>query len=424
MSVNGAWPVSWRAKPFYGWWILLSASTVLMTGFALSAYALPVFYPEFVDEFGWTRASVAFGGSVKTLLVGLMAPLNGWIIDRRGVKSILLAGVVTLGVSFALLSGVGSLWQYFVLCVLLGMGASWTHHFPTQLLVAKWFAKRRGLMIGILTTLSGIGNTLVPLLSAALIATVGWREALLILPILLVVPLLAVTLIVRNQPEDMGLFADGALAPPAAEPQGIRAGTHGSNRAAGDWAFFRQTSFWFIGGMMLLSAWGSFAVWHHIVLFARDEGFSATAAASVFSLFVGATTVSRFLSGPLCDRISPTYAMLLNLVLIACSFVLLPMARTPAILYLSMVILGLGYGGIVTCRPLVVFEHYGATGVGKIYGAATAMYTTGSFIGPVQSGYIYDRTGSYDLAFLLALILMCVSIVLMIPLRRVSERRA
>ena len=425
MSVNGAWPFSLRAKPFYGWWILLSAATVLMTGFALSAYALPVFYPEFISEFGWPRASVAFGGSVKTLLVGLIAPLNGWIIDRRGVKSLLLAGVVTLGVSFALLSGVDSLWQYFLLCVFLGIGASWTHHFPTQLLVAKWFAKRRGLMIGILTTLSGVGNTLVPLLSAALIAGVGWREALLILPILLVLPLLAVTFVVRNQPEDMGLFADGGSAsPPAESHSGSRAGTPGSKGAPGDWAFLRQTPFWFIGGMMLLSAWGSFAVWHHIVLFARDEGFSATAAASVFSLFVGATTVSRFLSGPLCDRISPTYAMLLNLVLIASSFVFLSLARTPAILYLSMVILGLGYGGIVTCRPLVVFEHYGATGVGKIYGAATAMYTTGSFIGPVQSGYIYDRTGSYDWAFLLALILMCASIFLILPLRRVGARRA
>ena len=76
--------MSLRWKPFYGWWVLLSAATVLMAGFAMSAYALPVFYPELVNAFRWPRASVALGGSLKTLLVGLTAPLNGWIIDRKG----------------------------------------------------------------------------------------------------------------------------------------------------------------------------------------------------------------------------------------------------------------------------------------------------------------------------------------------------
>jgi predicted MFS family arabinose efflux permease len=192
----------------------------------------------------------------------------------------------------------------------------------------------------------------------------------------------------------------------------------------GDWLFLRSANFWMIGGMMLLSAWGSFAVWHHIVLFLRDVGYSTTAAASVFSLFIGSTTVSRFLSGPLCDRVSPTIAMLLNLGFIASSFALLSFGRSPAIIYASMVIFGLGYGGIVTCRPMLVFEHYGATEVGKIYGAATAMYTTGSFGGPVLSGYLYDRLGNYNLAFTLALVLMCTSIVLIIPLRRMRTGKS
>jgi MFS family permease len=415
LSVNGALPLSRTRKPFYGWWILLSAASVLMTGFALSAYAFPVFYPELVAEFGWPRASVALGGSVKTLLVGLVAPLNGWIIDRRGVKSLLLAGVVTMGAGTALLSGIGELWQYFAICVLLGFGASWTHHFPTQMLVANWFAKRRGLMIGTLTTLSGIGNTLLPILTAALIVGRGWREALLILPLLLAVPLVAVAFLVRNHPEDMGLLPDGTAQPP--ESGGGQKPAAAERVDSGDWLFLRSQTFWMIGGMMLLSAWGSFAVWHHIVLFLRDVGYSATAAASIFSLFIGSTTISRFLSGPLCDRISPTLAMLLNLGFIAASLVLLSFGRGPGVIYSSMVILGLGYGGIVTCRPMLIFEHYGS-GVGKIYGAATAMYTTGSFAGPVLSGYVHDRTGSYDLAFALSLVLVCASMILMVPLRR------
>ena len=406
-----------RRKPFYGWWVLLSAATVLMIGFALSAYALPVFYPELVNAFHWPRANVALGGSLKTLLVGLLAPLNGWIIDRKGPKAILLGGVAALSFSLALLSGIHSLWQYYVLCIFLGLGGSWTHHFPIHLLIANWFAKRRGLLIGSLTAVAGVGNSLIPIWSATLIRRDGWREALLILPLILIVPFLAVSFLVRNRPEEIGLHADGGLEPAPASVHPHR--TDGSGAASGlGWPTLKTGAFWILAGVFLLPAWAQFSVWQHLVLFLRDEGFTPTVAAYFLSLFLLASTVGRFFGGPLSDKISADYATLVGVVLIGCSVAALLSSSSLAAIYLAVIVLGLGEGSTVTCRPLLVFAHYGSTGVGKLYGVATAMMTLGAFVGPVLAGYIHDKTHSYHLAFLLALALVCISMLLVFLLKR------
>ena len=417
MNTNGVMPLTARWRVFYGWWVFLSSALVMMVGFALSAYALPVFYPELVNTFHWPRVSVAFGGSLKTLLVGLVAPINGWIIDKKGTRAILLAGVITLGIAYPFLSGINSLWQYYLICIFLGLGGSWTHHVPNQMLVANWFVKRRGLMIGTLATLAGFGNTLIPLVSAVLIKNVGWRQALLFLPVLLIAPLLAIIFIVKNRPEDMGMHPDGALESAQVVPQLHRFSSH---RVEGglDGTIFRTKGFWLLAGIFLFSAWAQFSIWQHLVLFARDKGFTPTVAASLLSMFLAGSTVGRFLGGPLCDKISADYTALMAIVITGISLAALVAAQSSLIIYASVFCFGLSEGTTVTSRPLLIFQHYGAAGVGKLYGGATAMMTTGAFVGPIISGYIHDKTGSYQLAFLIALFLVCICSGFIVLLKR------
>ena len=424
---KGSYRVGERSRPFYGWWVLLSAAIVLMTAFSMASYALPVFYPEFVRAFHWPRANVALGGSLKTLLIGLVAPLNGWFIDRKGVKAMLLAGILIVGISYAMLSEVDATRQYWVLCFFLGVGGSWIHHLPTQLLAATWFVKKRGMAIGLLTGFGGFGDTLLPFLCVLLIRRSGWREALLTLPLLLIVPFLAVAFIVRNKPGEIGLLPDGApeslppasthLSPPVHSSPSDNAAEAMSAGPGSESANFRSAAFWMLAALLLLTGWAMFSVWQHIPLFLRDGGYNA----SLFSLFLFSSTISRFVSGPLCDRITADYTTLLNLCLIALALLVLLFARSTAMIYFSMISFGFGYGGSITCRPLLVFEHFGGSRVGRLYGVATALFTTGAFFGPAVSGRIYDLTRSYHLAFLLALALIIISMTLLLLLRRTAD---
>ena len=419
--------MSERSKIFYGWWVLLSAAIVLMTAFSMASYAIPVFYPELVRAFHWPRASVALGGSLKTLLIGLGAPFNGWFIDRKGVKAMLLAGIVTVGISYAALSGIDTTWQYLVVCFFLGIGGSWIHHLPTQLLAANWFVRKRGMAIGLLTGFGGFGDTLIPLLCVVLIQHYGWREALWILPLLLIVPFLAVAFVVRNSPREIGLLPDGDTEFLPAAPKLSTLAIHSqrigvvaesaSSRYEGESANFRSAAFWMLTAMLLLTGWALFSVWQHIPLFLRDGGYHA----SLFSLFLFSSALSRFVSGPLSDKITADYTTLLNLLLVALALLALLYTRSTGMIYFSMIFFGFGYGGSITCRPLIVFEHFGGKGVGRLYGVATALFTTGAFFGPAVSGRIYDVTKSYHLAFLLALALIILSMILLLLLRRTAE---
>lgn len=390
-----------------------------MLAFSMVSYALPVFYPELVKSLHWSRASLALGGSMKTLLIGLVAPLNGWIIDKKGVRSVLLAGLVTLAASFVFLSSINSLWEWYVVCLFIGLAGSWVHHLPTQLLVANWFSSKRGSSIGLLMTASGLGDAFMPLASVTLIKDLGWREAALLLPLLLTAPLLAVIFLVRNQPQDMGLHPDGAAQEPTAAERS-RGSSHTTAVHGSAVGVFRTTAYWIIAALLFVIGWSTFSVWQHLVLYLRDKGFSQTMAASLFSLFLAASAVSRFIFGPVSDKISAIYAMLINMVLIAFAFAALITTKFPAVIYACMILFGLGYGGSITCRPLLVFECYGATGIGKAYGVATALFTLGGFIGPALSGYIFDKTGSYSSAFLLAFVLICMAAGLVLLLKRMT----
>ena len=172
-----------------------------VTAYAFVAFSQPVFYPELVKSFGWSRASVAAGGSIRLLLVGSMAPLIGILVDRFGTKAVLIVGASGTGLALAMLSFTDSISEYYLFCFLLGLSLSGIHHMPNHLLVANWFTRKRGLAISLVTTAVGVGGVLIPLIATFLISDLGWRGAFLALASFLAIPLLMILLLVKERPE-------------------------------------------------------------------------------------------------------------------------------------------------------------------------------------------------------------------------------
>ncbi len=187
---------------YYGWWIVFTA-VVTAACYAFATLSLPVFYPDLVKTFHWSRASVAGGGSLRLFLVGIMAPINGALIDRFGAKVVLSIAAFGAGLSLAMLYSVNSIWQYYLFCFLLGIFVSGIHHMPNHLLVANWFTKNRGLAISLVTTAVGAGGALIPLIATYLITAFGWRNAFLVLGSFLAVPFLLIVGIVREKPGEL-----------------------------------------------------------------------------------------------------------------------------------------------------------------------------------------------------------------------------
>src|SRR5215470_17692146 len=103
---------------YYGWWIVLAAFLNLFFVVGIVFYGFPVFYPYFVELLGFTRAEVTQGFLLGFLLAGLpFGVLAGTVIDRIGARTVILAGVVLVGISLLFMGRMSRFWQFEFLCI-------------------------------------------------------------------------------------------------------------------------------------------------------------------------------------------------------------------------------------------------------------------------------------------------------------------
>jgi len=394
---------------FYGWSIVAIAFVTMGVGVnARTAFSL--FFPPILDEFGWPRGLTAGAFSFGFLVSAILGPILGRMMDRRGPRAVMLLGVALAGAGLGLAPLVTAPWHlYLTLGVLVGGGTVCLGYTGHALFLPNWFVRRRGLAIGVAFSGAGVGAVILLPWLQRLIAGAGWRAACLAMAGLVVVTLAPLNLLARRRPEDMGLLPDGDPAPAST----IRAGAHAANVvdhawASTDWTLalaMRTARFWwvavgFAGGLF---AW--YAVQVHQTKYLMEIGFAPAVAAGALGL-VGFTGIAGQIGlGHLSDRIGREWVWTLSCVGFALSYLLLLAMRqhpTPLLLY-SMVfaqgVLGYGLASVFGAIPAELFQgkHYGT-----IFGTLSLASIVGGAIGPWVAGALHDRTGSYVLAFWLA----------------------
>ncbi len=187
-----------------GRWTVVSVSTAVnaLAWGARSTFAL--FYVAMLEEFAWGRGPTALGYSLSWLGFVVFAPVAGWLSDRWGTRTVVTAGGVLLGVALALTGQVTSLAQYYLCFGVLGAAGIAGMLIPSTTIVTRWFVRSRGTAMGVLSA-GGPGSAVVfyPL-NAWLIATLGWRMALLAFGGIVAVAAVALTLLYREPPTDGG----------------------------------------------------------------------------------------------------------------------------------------------------------------------------------------------------------------------------
>jgi sugar phosphate permease len=278
-----------------------------------------------------------------------------------------------------------SLWMFYAFYLLNALGYVCGGPLPNQVLLSRWFDKNRGKAMGFAYLGIGIGGYLVLKLSPRLVDAFGWRGALQVLGILIIVLALPMAYFVRDKPPDMDA-KPGAAAPPT------------SMAPMGD--IFRQPAFYLLalGSMCSIGAVGGTN--QHLKLFlSLDLKFSQTAAASIASTVLACSIVGRLLMGWLADRMPRKHVMFLIYMLIAGSIPLLFFAQSQAALYAFAVIFGLGLGGEYMIIPLMAAELFGVKVLGRLLGVILTADGVAEATFPMLVGYLRDTTGSYRTGF-------------------------
>jgi len=363
-------------------------------------YGLTFFYDFWVQEFGWTRATVTSGNAFAKILVGLFGFVVGYLIDRFGPRKMMLAGILMAGCAVIGLGLMTSLWQFYVFYIFSALGYMCGGPLPNQVLTSRWFDKARGKAMGFAYLGIGIGGMLAPQIAKALNVEFGFRHALVILGITMIALSFPMAWFVKDNPPHKG---DLAASDTPEEPK----------REIKDILKTRAFYLLLIGSMCSIGAVSATSQ-NLKLFFSLDLKYSQTQAANVLSMILAASIFGRVFMGWLADRIEKKYVMLLIYCLVASAIPLLHFAEVPGVIYVFAIVFGIGLGGDYMIIPLMAAELFGVRVMGRVMGIVLTGDGLAEAIAPWMVGWIRDITGSYANGFSTLIVLAVVGIITVI----------
>ena len=396
-----------RLPFFYGWVVVAVAFITLGIG-TNTRTAFSLLFPPILAEFGWDRGQTAAAFSVGFIVATLYSPFLGMLMDRFGPRLVIPVSATLMSIGMALATQISQPWHlHLTLGVLVGGGTLALSYMGHSLFLPHWFVRRRGLALGVAFAGVGVGSIILFPWIQHFISHTGWRNACWAMSIILLVAILPLNFFLqRRRPEDLGLAPDGDSTADSSAHARANADTIVDHKwVATEWtlaAAMKTSRFWWLALSSLTSLYAWYAVQVHQTKYLNDIGFPPDVAAYALGL-VGLTgSVSQIALGHLSDRIGREWAWTISIAGFALCYLLLLLMQhhpTPLLLYLMVTAQGLLGYGMASVFGSVPVELFQGKQFGTIASTLSVPATLGAATGPWVTGLLYDRTGSYTLAF-------------------------
>jgi MFS family permease len=340
-----------------------------------------VFLQPLCDEFSWSReaASSAFG--TLTLMAAASAPWLGGVLDRLGVRRVVVSCLAVSGCAVASLAALtpalGHLRIVFGVLGLVMMGAS---PIAYSRAIFGWFDRSRGRALGVMLAGASLSGIVLPPIAQGLIDVGGWRLAWLVLgcaTLAIALPS-AVRFIRERQPPSAASDVRTPEVPVAAA--------------------FRSRVFWTLVVVVFGGTVATNGALVHLVALLADQGVPASQAATSVSAMAAASLIGRVVTGWLLDRFEAARVSVVLLLIAAAGTFALAMTQSFAMGVLAAVCLGFGSGGETDVTPYLLSRHFGLRSLSTLYGFNWTAWGLAGVAGPILLGRAFDATGSYTVA--------------------------
>ena len=360
-------------------------------------------------EFGWSRTVISAAVAINIALFGLIGPFAASVMDRWGVRRVILGALALLAASVALTTRMQTQWQLTLLWgVLVGTGTGVTSMVLAAIIANRWFDERRGLVLGALSAANATGQLVFLPVLASLVAEHGWRAAALLVAGAAAVVFVIVLVFMRDRPEDLGLL-----------PYGQRAGRRGvaAPRALAPLAGAapsrsRTRAFWLLAGTFFVcGASTNGLIGTHLIAACHDYGIHEVRSAQLLAMMGIFDIVGTTASGWLTDRYSSRHLLFGYYTLRGISLLFLPFTLQEGASGLVIFAVFYGLDWIATVPPTVrlTSEAFGRENTGVIYGWIGASHQLGASMAAFGAGAIRTMLGDYQVAFWIAGVLCVIA---------------
>ncbi len=360
----------------------------------ISAYIQPI-----EQEFGWSRVQVSLAFTLVAYMIVLVSPLQGWFVDRFGPRRTVLTSIPLFGLGLAALYFTpANLFVFYLLWALvpvLGLGL-WPLGYLQS--VSRWFDRRLGFALGCANAGIGLGSTLVPLLTAALIPTYGWRGALLGLSVLVICVSWPLVYWLLREPTASHQAAQHASTARTLGLSFEQLSRHGS--------FIVLNLAFFMLGLTATSL-----VSQQVPLLTEAGWTPEDARAIVTTVFGFALLVARVTVGFVMDHVFAPRVM--QIVAIGGAVACVLYALHPELAIISAILLGFLLGAEFDVLAFLIKRYYGNVAYGKAYGVIFALFYLGSGLGITGLAWLRQHFGNYEIGLWVAAAVLVASALLL-----------
>jgi MFS family permease len=396
-------------KRHYAWLIVMVTFVTLITtaGFRATPGVLIV---PLQQEFGWSRGTISLAVSLGLVFFGLTAPFSAALMERFGIRRVMLIALVTVATGASLTTIMNAPWQLDLLWGVVVGGATGAVSVPLAATIAnRWFDTRRGFVTGILTASNASGQMIFLPLLAWLVTAYSWRyaaAAVAVVAMVIVFPIVA--LFVRDRPQSLGLQPYGATEPvpvPERSPRPFRPAIDGLLIGVRSRTFWLLSISFFICGLSTNGLIGT-----HLIPAAIDHHMTAVAGASLLALMGLFDVVGTTVSGWLTDRMDSRKLLAWYYAFRGLAVIALPFAFGSGYALVAFAVL-YGLDWIATVPPTVALtaDHFGRERVGIVFGWIYASHQLGAAAAAWAAGASRGWFGTYSYSFVSAGLLCLVA---------------
>jgi MFS family permease len=364
-------------------------------------------FKPMIAEFGWTRASFSLAFFLNMTLSALSLTIVGRFYDRYGPKWVIIVSTVFLSAGYMSISVIDSFWKFLTFYgILSAVGLGGTSVPLIAALTSKWFEKGRGLAISLALSGNSLGHFVLVPLFTILVLRYGWRVSYFCIGlIMLLVNIILALMVIKGDPDDFGQRPYGYKSRDNANEKRAHVSLDVNPQDLSLRQAMHTYSFWLFLIVMFICGSGDFLVTTHLIPLVTDYDISPTTAGNMLAWYGLMSLAGVLVAGPASDLIGNKIPIALTFLMRFVLFLLILRYQNLASFYIFA--LAFGFTHLITAplTPTLMGRLYGFSHVGLLSGFITTIHHLGGGFWAYAGGLIFDKTGSYQLAFILSAIM-------------------